>query len=320
MQQYLGLIETILKDESTVYKPNRTGVDTISIFGAQAKYDLSEGYPLLTTKKLHTKSIIHELIWFLGGNTNVKYLQDNGVRIWNEWADKEGELGPIYGYQWRSWPDYNSGHIDQLQNAVNKVKTNPNSRQNIVSAWNVAQINKMALPPCHVLYHIEVNERKGEKELDLLMYQRSADIFLGVPFNKSQYALLTELIANETGLKAGFFVHTFGDLHIYCGAGKRGEFYQKNLETLKGMVRGVNKREDYISVHKELTDMLRSSGFTEPDYLDHVPQCIEQLAREPRVLPKLILDKQAGINTLKFEHVKIEGYDPHPHIRGDVAV
>jgi len=320
MEKYHNLIKTVLTDESAVYKPNRTGVDTISVFGAQAKFDLSEGFPLSTTKKLHTKSIIHELIWFLKGSTNIEYLKNNNVRIWNEWADKDGNLGPIYGYQWRSWPDYGGGHIDQLQNAVNKIRTNPDSRQNIVSAWNVSQIKHMALPPCHVLYQIEVNERNDLKELDLGLYQRSCDLFLGVLFNIAQYSLLTELIANETGLKPGIFVHNYGDLHIYCGKGERGQFYKENLKKIQTMIKSVDNRRDYLHVRNELDRMLESSGFKEPDYLDHIPQCLEQLAREPRPLPRLVLDKQAGINNLLFDYVNIEGYNPYPHIRGDVAV
>ena len=194
-----------------VQKGDRTGTGTLSVFGHQMRFDLSEGFPLLTTKKLHTKSIIYELLWFLKGDTNVRYLQEHGVRIWNEWADENGDLGPVYGHQWRSWPDYDGGVIDQIEYVVNQIKTNPNSRRMIVSAWNVAEVNKMALPPCHTLFQFYVANGK----LSLQLYQRSADTFLGVPFNIASYALLTMMMAQVTGLEPGEFVHTTGDTHLY---------------------------------------------------------------------------------------------------------
>jgi thymidylate synthase len=209
MKQYLDLLQRVL-DEG-VKKEDRTGTGTISIFGHQMRFDMQEGFPCLTTKKLHLKSIIYELLWFLNGDTNVKYLQDNGVRIWNEWADENGDLGHIYGYQWRSWPDYNGGHIDQISEVVNTIKNNPDSRRIIVSAWNVADIPNMQLPPCHAFFQFYVADGK----LSLQLYQRSADIFLGVPFNMASYALLLQMMAQVCGLKAGDFVHTFGDAHIY---------------------------------------------------------------------------------------------------------
>jgi len=209
MKQYLHLLETIL--ENGVEKNDRTGTGTISVFGHQMRFNLSEGFPVVTTKKLHLKSIIHELLWFLSGDTNVKYLQDNGVRIWNEWADENGELGHIYGYQWRSWPTPDGKHIDQISNVVESIKNNPDSRRHIVSAWNVGELDKMNLPPCHVLFQFYVAGGK----LSCQLYQRSADVFLGVPFNIASYALLTLMMAQVTGLKPGDFVHTFGDVHIY---------------------------------------------------------------------------------------------------------
>lgn len=209
MQQYLQLIERVL-DEG-VHKEDRTGTGTISVFGHQMRFNLAEGFPLVTTKKLHLKSIIHELLWFLKGSTNVKYLQDNGVRIWNEWAKEDGELGPIYGYQWRSWPGYDGSHIDQVQQVIQSIKNNPDSRRHIVSAWNVGQIDEMQLPPCHILFQFYV----ANGTLSCQLYQRSADIFLGVPFNIASYALLTMMMAQVTGLKPGDFVHTLGDAHIY---------------------------------------------------------------------------------------------------------
>lgn len=209
MKQYLDLLQRIM-DEG-VHKEDRTGTGTISIFGHQMRFNLEEGFPLVTTKKLHLKSIIHELLWFLKGDTNVKYLQENGVRIWNEWADENGDLGHIYGYQWRSWPDYEGGFIDQITEAVGTIKKNPDSRRIIVSAWNVADIKNMNLPPCHAFFQFYV----ADGRLSLQLYQRSADTFLGVPFNIASYALLLQMVAQVTGLKAGEFIHTLGDTHIY---------------------------------------------------------------------------------------------------------
>lgn len=209
MKNYLNLLEKILNEG--VKKEDRTGTGTLSIFGHQMRFDLSEGFPLLTTKKLHTKSIIYELLWFLKGDTNVRYLQEHGVRIWNEWADENGDLGPVYGHQWRSWPDYDGGVIDQIEYVVNQIKTNPNSRRMIVSAWNVAEVNKMALPPCHTLFQFYVANGK----LSLQLYQRSADTFLGMPFNIASYSLLCMMVAQVTGLEPGEFVYTTGDTHLY---------------------------------------------------------------------------------------------------------
>lgn len=219
MKQYLDLLQHILDHGAT--KHDRTGTGTKSVFGYQMRFDLSEGFPLLTTKKLHLKSIIHELLWFLAGDTNVKYLQDNGVRIWNEWADADGNLGHIYGYQWRSWPDYKGGHIDQISQVVDTIKNNPDSRRIMVSAWNVADIPAMNLPPCHALFQFYV----ADGRLSLQLYQRSADSFLGVPFNIASYALLLLMMAQVTGLEPGDFIHTLGDAHIY-----NNHFEQVNLQ------------------------------------------------------------------------------------------
>ncbi len=209
MKQYLNLLDHILSTGQK--KEDRTGTGTVSVFGYQMRFDLSEGFPLLTTKKLHLKSIIHELLWFLSGDTNVRYLQENGVRIWNEWADEKGDLGPIYGYQWRSWPAPDGSHIDQISQVIDSIKNNPDSRRHIVSAWNVAELENMALPPCHILFQFYVAGGK----LSCQLYQRSADVFLGVPFNIASYAILLKMMAQVTGLQAGEFVHTLGDAHIY---------------------------------------------------------------------------------------------------------
>lgn len=209
MQQYLDLCQRVLREGTE--KHDRTGTGTLSVFGHQMRFNLQDGFPLLTTKKLHLKSIIYELLWFLRGDTNVHYLQEHGVRIWNEWADEHGELGPVYGHQWRSWPDYKGGTIDQIAQVINQIRTNPDSRRMIVNAWNVAEVNEMALPPCHTLFQFYV----ANGYLSLQLYQRSADIFLGVPFNIASYALLLQMMAQVTGLQAGDFIHTLGDAHIY---------------------------------------------------------------------------------------------------------
>ena len=209
MQQYHDLLRLILKNGTR--KTDRTGTGTLSIFGHQMRFDLEKGFPLLTTKQLHLKSIIYELLWFLRGDTNVHYLQEHGVRIWNEWADASGELGPVYGHQWRSWPDYNGGHIDQISRVVSQIKNQPDSRRMIVNAWNVAEVDQMALPPCHLLFQFYV----ADGRLSLQLYQRSADTFLGVPFNIASYALLTLMVAQVCGLRPGEFIHTTGDTHLY---------------------------------------------------------------------------------------------------------
>ena len=264
MKLYLDLLDRVLQEGHL--KGDRTGTGTLSVFGHQMRFNLEEGFPCLTTKKLHLKSIIHELLWFLKGDTNVKYLQDNGVRIWNEWADENGELGPVYGYQWRSWPDYQGGHIDQITQVIDQIKQNPNSRRLLVSAWNVAAVDEMKLPPCHILFQFYV----ADGRLSLQLYQRSADIFLGVPFNIASYALLLQMVAQVTGLKAGDFVHTLGDAHIY---------------------------------------------------MNHLEQVKLQLTREPRPLPKMILNPEVkDIFDFQFSDFQLTDYNPHPHIPGLVAV
>lgn len=264
MKQYIDLLRHIL--EHGTVKSDRTGTGTISVFGYQMRFNLADGFPLVTTKKLHLKSIIHELLWFLSGDTNVHYLQENGVRIWNEWADADGSLGHIYGYQWRSWPDYDGGAIDQIAQAVDDIRHNPDSRRIIVSAWNVADLKNMNLPPCHAFFQFYVADGK----LSLQLYQRSADCFLGVPFNIASYALLLQMMAQVCGLKAGDFVHTLGDAHLY---------------------------------------------------LNHIEQAKLQISREPRPLPKMIVNPDVkDIFGFKYEDFTLEGYDPHPHIKAEVSV
>jgi thymidylate synthase len=265
MKQYHDLLQRVMNEGAR--KNDRTGTGTVSVFGHQMRFNMEDGFPCLTTKKLHLKSIIHELLWFLNGDTNVKYLQENGVRIWNEWADREtGDLGHIYGYQWRSWPDYNGGHIDQITEVVNTIKNNPDSRRIIVSAWNVADIPNMNLPPCHAFFQFYVANGK----LSLQLYQRSADIFLGVPFNIASYALLLQMMAQVTGLKAGDFVHTLGDAHIY---------------------------------------------------VNHFEQVKLQLTREFRPLPLMKINPDVkSIFDFRFSDFELINYDPHPHIKGEVAV
>ena len=264
MKVYLDLLSHVLRQG--VEKSDRTGTGTISVFGYQMRFDLAKGFPLLTTKKLHTRSIIHELLWFLQGSTNISYLRDNKVTIWDEWADAQGELGPVYGYQWRSWPTADGRHIDQITQVVESIRNNPDSRRHIVCAWNVGDINKMALPPCHVLFQFYVANGK----LSCQLYQRSCDIFLGVPFNIASYSLLMVMMAQVTGLQPGEFVHTLGDAHIY---------------------------------------------------LNHLEQVKLQLTREPRPLPTLKINPDVkSIFDFRYEDFSIEGYDPHPHIRGEIAV
>jgi thymidylate synthase len=264
MIQYLNLLKQVL--EKGAEKSDRTGTGTLSIFGYQMRFDLSDGFPMMTTKKLHLKSIIHELLWFLKGDTNIRYLNDNKVGIWNDWADKDGNLGHIYGFQWRSWPGYRGESIDQISNVIQSIKNNPDSRRHIVSAWNVADLNNMALPPCHVLFQFYVSEGR----LSCQLYQRSADIFLGVPFNIASYALLTLMVSRVTGLIPGEFIHTFGDAHIY---------------------------------------------------LNHMEQVKIQLAREPLTLPVMHLNPSVkDILQFTFDDFSLEGYEAHPHIKGDISV
>ena len=264
MKQYLDLMSHVMKNGTL--KTDRTGTGTKSVFGYQMRFNLADGFPCVTTKKLHLKSIIHELLWFLKGDTNIKYLKENGVRIWDEWADENGDLGHVYGYQWRSWPTPEGKHIDQIKQILNQLKDNPNSRRIIVSAWNVGEIKNMALPPCHTFFQFYVSENK----LSCQLYQRSADIFLGVPFNIASYALLTMMVAQVCNFQLGDFVHTLGDAHIYTN-----HFEQTNL----------------------------------------------QLSRDPKKLPKMLINKKVkDIFEFKYDDFELIDYDYHPHIKGKVAV
>ena len=264
MKQYLDLVRHVM--EHGVDKEDRTGTGTRSVFGYQLRCNMADGFPLLTTKKVHLKSIIYELLWFLRGDTNVRWLQEHGVRIWNEWADENGDLGPVYGSQWRAWPDGNGGTIDQIAQVIDQIKNTPDSRRMMVSAWNVAEVPTMKLPPCHSLFQFYVAEGK----LSLQLYQRSADLFLGVPFNIASYSLLLMMVAHVTGLEPGEFVHTFGDAHIYR---------------------------------------------------NHFEQIREQLSREPRPLPHMVLNPEVkSIDDYKYEDFTLEGYDPWPAIKGVVSV
>ena len=264
MQPYLPLMQHILRHG--IDKSDRTGTGTRSVFGHQMRFDLAQGFPLLTTKKLHLRSIIHELLWFLKGDTNIGYLKANNVSIWDEWADENGDLGPVYGYQWRSWPAPDGRHIDQIANVAGQIKRNPDSRRLIVSAWNPALVDEMALPPCHALFQFYV----AEGRLSCQLYQRSADVFLGVPFNIASYALLTMMTAQVCGLAPGEFIHTFGDAHLYS---------------------------------------------------NHFEQARLQLTREPRALPQMQLNPEVqNLFDFRFEDFELQNYDPHPHIKAQVAV
>ena len=278
MKQYLTLLDRILTEG--VKKTDRTGTGTLSIFGNQMRFNMADGFPLLTTKKLHLKSIIYELLWFLQGDTNVKYLQEHGVRIWNEWADENGELGPVYGHQWRSWPDYNGGTIDQIQYVIDQLKNNPDSRRMIVSAWNVAEVNEMALPPCHTIFQFYTAPIANSQELtangqpkrrlSLQLYQRSADTFLGVPFNIASYALLLQMMAQVCDMVPGDFIHTTGDTHLYLN-----HLEQARLQ------------------------------------LTREPRPLPTMKINPDV--KNLFD-------FHYEDFELEGYDPHPHIKAEVSV
>ena len=264
MQQYINLLKYV--NDYGVKKLDRTGTGTLSVFGYQMRFDLSQNFPLLTTKRIHLKSVIYELLWFLSGDTNIKFLKDNGVSIWDEWADEDGELGPVYGHQWRSWPTPEGKTIDQISNLINQIKNNPDSRRLIVSAWNVGEIEKMKLPPCHAFFQFYV----AEGRLSCQLYQRSADIFLGVPFNIASYALLTMMVAQVCGLKTGEFVHTLGDAHIY---------------------------------------------------LNHSEQVKIQLSRSIKEPPIMKINKdRSSIFDFTYDDFILEGYDPHPLIKGTVAV
>ena len=264
MKAYHQLLEQII--QTGVSKEDRTGTGTLSIFGPQLRFDLNEGFPLLTTKKVHFKSVAYELLWFITGSTNVQFLQENGVSIWDEWADAEGELGPVYGKQWRRWQKPDGSVVDQLAEVVEQLRRNPDSRRLLVSAWNVADIPSMALPPCHAFFQFYVADHK----LSCQLYQRSADVFLGVPFNIASYALLTHMVAQVCGLGVGEFVHTMGDAHLY---------------------------------------------------LNHMEQAKLQLSREPRPLPRLVLDPTVkNLDDFVYEHIQLVGYDPHPAIKAPVAV
>jgi len=264
MRQYLDLMQHVL--DHGVRKTDRTGTGTLSVFGYQMRFDLNDGFPLVTTKKIHVKSVVHELIWFLSGDTNISYLTANGVSIWNEWADESGDLGPVYGAQWRSWPAGPGETIDQIRQVVEGIRSNPDSRRLIVTAWNPADVDKQALPPCHCLFQFYV----ADGRLSCQLYQRSADIFLGVPFNIASYALLTMMTAQVTGLVPGEFVHTLGDAHLY---------------------------------------------------LNHLEQARRQLARDPRPLPQVHLNPEVrSIFDFVYEDFSLTGYDPHPHIKAEVAV
>jgi thymidylate synthase len=255
MKQYLELLDHVLKTGTE--KKDRTGTGTVSVFGYQMRFNLEDGFPLLTTKKLHLKSIIYELLWFISGDTNTKYLNDNGVRIWNEWADKDGNLGPIYGFQWRSWPSEDGKKIDQLENVISSIKKSPDSRRHIISAWNVGELDKMALSPCHILFQFYV----AGGRLSCQLYQRSADIFIGVPFNIASYALLTFMVAQVTGLKPGDFVHTLGDAHIYLN----------HIEQVKLQLTREPYNLPVMSLNREISDItrFRYEDFTLSDYVAH---------------------------------------------------
>lgn len=366
VKQYLEHSKEILCSNISEFKHNkRTGMGTISIFGYQNRYNLEEGFPLLTTKKIQFKSVVHELIWFIRGESNIKYLVDNNVHIWDdnafqyrlkklgldkkiqmysdEWfkqkgeyinkmkedknfANENGDLGPVYGTQWRHWKafDENSGkiiEIDQLKNLIEEIKKNPSARRLIVSAWNPIEIPNMALPPCHTMFHINANEGK----MDLQLYQRSCDMFLGVPFNIASYAMLTQIIAQQAGLEPRRFVHTFGDVHFYCGAGERAKWYKENFEELKNRVKEsgkLNNAPDYKTNYLKILDWINKNAPEEEvgkEGQDHVTAILEQMSREPKSLPKLKIANKK-FDELTIDDFVLENYNFHPVIKRSMAV
>lgn len=362
VKQYLDHSIEILTSELSNFKGGSKGMGLISLFGYQNEYDLRQGFPLLTTKRMGVKTIAHELVWFLRGETNVKYLADNGVHIWDgnafdhnlkrmvnegiftesaltryssywysakedyiqrikedtEFARRWGEVGPLYGSQWRHWryvdESGNTKEVDQLGRLMNYLKNNPTGKRAIVTAWNPGEVEDMALPPCHVLYQVNTNEGK----MDLQLYQRSCDMFLGVPFNIAEYIMLTHIIAQELGFQPRRFVHTFGDAHFYCGSGERAEWYGKNLEKLRKMVKETKKPEEYL----QILQWVNTSIPPEPkgtEGMDHVTAILEQLSRVPRALPKLTIAKKP-LDKLTIDDFTLSGYDPYPIIKRALAV
>lgn len=353
MQPYLEHAKRILTSPASGYKPNRTGIDTISLFGHQNEYDLSKGLPLLTTKSMAIKSAQHELIWFLRGDTNIKYLVDNKVHIWdgnafqhhlkktgqdkkfpmyspewhkekenyieriksdNEFAREHGNLDDVYGAQWRRWKTPDGREIDQIADVVDQLKNKPQSRRMIVTAWNPAEIAQMALPPCHTLFHLNVLEGK----LDCQLYQRSADMFLGVPFNIVSYSMLTTILAQQADLQPGRFVHTFGDSHFYCGGDNRGKFYGAALNLLKGKVDAVQTPQEYLQL-KEWIERTAPPETKGKEGQDHVTGILEQLSREPKPLPKIKIANKP-FDKLTIDDFVLEDYNPHPAIKRAMAV
>lgn len=391
VEQYLDHAQFILTNDYTVYKPNRTGIDSISRFGYQNEYDLQEGFPLLTTKRIPVKSVIHELLWFLRGDTNIRYLVDNDVHIWDgnafqhylrkggeggekgleeklpmyspdwvkardeyvqkikedaEFAHRHGNLGEVYGAQWRHWKTSTGKEIDQLADVVELLHKSPQSRRLIVTSWNPEEIPSMALPPCHAFYQLNVAEGRGEKtkkeisegersreerseekrgaegrRLDLQLYQRSCDMFLGVPFNIASYALLTQVLAQQANLRSGRFIHSFGDAHFYCGGGGRGQFYAETLEKIKRQVKNVISLHSRVG-HLPIAEWIERSAPPEPagkEGQDHVTAILEQLSREPRPLPRMEIAPK-NFDQLTIDDFTLHGYDPYPGIKRAMAV
>jgi thymidylate synthase len=353
VKQYLEHSKLILSDAFSGYKPNRTHIDSISRFRHSNEYDLSKGFPLLTTKKMGIKGIIHEVIWFLKGDGNIKYLADNNVHIWDDnafehhlkseglkekfptysadwkqakddyiarikedddFAEQHGDMGPIYGVQWRHWKTTQGEEIDQIANMVNRLVNSPMSRRNIVTAWNPEEVDNMALPPCHAIFQANVQDDR----LDVHLYQRSCDMFLGVPFNIASYAMLTQILANQAELKPGLFGHSFGDAHFYCGADERGAFYEERLEELKRLVGAAQGRDDF----EYILDLIKEDAPPEREGKqgqDHVPLILQQLAREPRPLPKMTIAKKP-YDELTIEDFTLDDYYPHKRIKASMAV
>jgi thymidylate synthase len=331
MEKYKKIVKSVLGSENSYYTSSRSGVDQISLFGYLEEYDLKKEFPLLTTKEMKPEKITSELLWFLRGDTDLKYLHENNNHIWDKWADKDGSVGKSYGHQWVNWekfvpseenPDlYRKTHINQVKKIIEDIKKDPFSKRHLISAWNVSDLEDMALPPCHVSYQFKV---RPEGKLDCMLYQRSGDVAIGIPFNQASAAILTSLIARETGLEPGKLVHSVGDMQVYCGKGARGEFYKKNLDKLKEKMNNAESKEDYLSIKDWILENApqeeENSEKAREGKLDHIPGLLEQITREPFNSPTLKVDSDKDIFSLEPENIQIENYKSHGRIVFDPAI
>jgi thymidylate synthase len=322
MEKYHNAIKTVLTDEASNYRKTRSGVDAISLFDYNEKYDLRKGFPLITTREINPNAVFTEMLWFLKGDTNIKYLNKNNVHIWDHWADENGDLGSIYGSQWRKWKNTNGSEIDQIANVIKGIKEQPYSKRHLVNAWNPSELEKMALPPCHTQFQFYVDPETSS--LDCKLYQRAEDVALGMPFNVAGYALLTSIIAKETGLKPRFFNHSIGDMHIYCGKEERGDFYKENLEKIKQKVAEAKNSRDYLEIKDWILKNAPEEEFNwkkkRKEKYDHVPELLEQLSRKPFDLATLNINSNKKFDKIEPNEICLDNYFFHPRINLDVAI